>query len=477
MERRRSTRLDEEHEDVKKQVVAEAETQHSPLARRHSAYLPPDADDTRVHRAVSAMETIYRIQERYERRRAVDNAAFAVAMLGVALVFVDNEYAKSATATFVLRCANTILTVVLLALVVWRFLLERDILIQRNVLPPHVSVFRMPLRLLSLILELVICAICVPPGISGRLTVWEWKYHIAIDELESKLNTCVVPLKAFEGSCYLVYSYPYDILGLLALLRLYMIPRVILNLSDFSSYRASYLGAIHNVNTFSSVFAVKCFLRSHPFRVLAVGFTATLLLTSYALSIVEAPVNPTLAPLFNAMWLVVLTMGTIGYGDLTAVTLLGQTILMVGGMFTGILLFGVLSAAVFGFLALDERDQSFLHLLRRQDYDQWLKDASVQSIQAAWRYFHARTLLRGSKRVQSRLQQQLYHRLAKQRRLRSQSVEDYRSTVTELQHCQDQLLVSLRADHTVTMQNLRDMEQRLDGLILAATGALSSPHA
>lgn len=75
---------------------------------------------------------------------------------------------------------------------------------------------------------------------------------------------------------------------------------------------------------------------------LALGFTGTLLLTSYALAIVEAPVNPTLVPLSNAMWLVVLTMGTIGYGDLNAVTLPGQIVLIVGGMLTGILLFGVL---------------------------------------------------------------------------------------------------------------------------------------
>ncbi|KAJ0388837.1 hypothetical protein P43SY_010226 [Pythium insidiosum] len=102
------------------------------------------------------------------------------------------------------------------------------------------------------------------------------------------------------------------------------------------------MGTLHHVDTQSPVFAAKCFLRAHPFQVLAVAFLATLVLSSYALAILEAPVNPSLAPLWNAAWLVVLTMGTIGYGDLTATTLGGQVVLIVGGMVAGILLFGVL---------------------------------------------------------------------------------------------------------------------------------------
>lgn len=99
---------------------------------------------------------------------------------------------------------------------------------------------------------------------------------------------------------------------------------------------------MYHVDTLSSLFAVKCFLRSHPFKFLLVAFAGTLVLTSYAVAIVEAPINPHLAPLWNSVWLVVLTMGTIGYGDLAAVTVAGQVLLVFGGMLTGILLVGVL---------------------------------------------------------------------------------------------------------------------------------------
>lgn len=104
---------------------------------------------------------------------------------------------------------------------------------------------------------------------------------------------------------------------------------------------------MYHVDTLSSLFAVKCFLRTHPFKSLLVAFASTLVLTAYALAIVEAPVNPDLAPLWNSVWLVVLTMGTIGYGDLTSVTVAGQVLLVFGGMLAGILLVGIL---VSGFL-------------------------------------------------------------------------------------------------------------------------------
>jgi hypothetical protein len=125
--------------------------------------------------------------------------------MGVLLVFMDNEYAASSDTKLVVRSLNAGLTLLLLALVVWRFVLEREILVMRNVLPPHVSVFRLPRQLLVLVVELLVCAVCVPPGVDGRFTVWEWKYY-----MDSRVTTgCVAPFHADRGSCYMTYSYPY----------------------------------------------------------------------------------------------------------------------------------------------------------------------------------------------------------------------------------------------------------------------------
>ncbi|KAG7391320.1 potassium intermediate small conductance calcium-activated channel, sub N, member [Phytophthora pseudosyringae] len=386
--RRKSSRLEEERQAVEQQVedafkLQSAGNEASDVAllrRNSSAYLPPNlGDNLRVAKHV--IQDVYSLQELYERQHFVENVACAIAMTGVLLVILDNEYVVNKSSKLALRIANSVLTKILLSLIGWRFILERRILVRRNVLPPNVTVFRMPKQLMQLALELAVCFIIVPPGTDGSFEVREWKYFT--DD-----GSCGAPFVVRDGSCYLEYVYPFEILGLFSLLRLYMIPRVIRNVSSFASYHTSYLGALHRVDTMTPLFAIKCFLQSHPFRLLLAAFSGTLVITSYALAIVEAPVNPNLAPLSNTVWLVALTMATIGYGDVVPVTTAGQVLLVFGGMVAGILLIAALSAALFALLRLDDRDKRFIHSLRLQQYDCELNQACASTIQTAWRRFH-----------------------------------------------------------------------------------------
>lgn len=121
------------------------------------------------------------------------------------MVFIDNEYTESELSKLCLRIANGVVTLVLLALVLWRFVIERTILIKRNVVPPHVTLWRMPKQLINLLGELLVCAIFVPPGASGSFRVWEWKFFID----EGTASSCPDGFTVDNGSCYLVYSYPY----------------------------------------------------------------------------------------------------------------------------------------------------------------------------------------------------------------------------------------------------------------------------
>lgn len=126
--------------------------------------------------------------------------------MGVMLVVLDNEYVDSHTGKLVLRSTNAALTALLLMFVVWRFVVVRDILIQRNAVPPNVALHRMPLgMLLQLVFELAVCAVCVPPGLGDtRFTVWEWKFYLDSDTGA----VCDPPYEADAGSCYIVYTYP-----------------------------------------------------------------------------------------------------------------------------------------------------------------------------------------------------------------------------------------------------------------------------
>lgn len=176
--------------------------------------------------------------------------------MGIVLVCIDNQDKTSRSAKLYLRIVNVVLTCVLLILAIARFVVERTILVKRNVVPAHVSILHMPVQVFTCLMELLVCAICIPPGVSGSFTVWEWKFYS-----DPGKTACPAPYVVDEGSCYFVYSYPYvvispsylrrparalssccfwpnsyEVLGLFCMFRLYMLPRLLRNISDFTKY-------------------------------------------------------------------------------------------------------------------------------------------------------------------------------------------------------------------------------------------------
>lgn len=125
------------------------------------------------------------------------------------LVCIDNQDKTSQSAKQYLRIVNVVLTFVLLVLVIARFVVERTILVKRNVIPAHVSIIHMPVQVFTCLLELLVCSICIPPGVSGSFTVWEWKFYS-----DPGKTACPAPYIVDEGSCYFVYSYPYVMISL-----------------------------------------------------------------------------------------------------------------------------------------------------------------------------------------------------------------------------------------------------------------------
>ncbi|KAE8914431.1 hypothetical protein PF010_g2977 [Phytophthora fragariae] len=473
---RRSSRLDAERDAVELQVEDAFKQQGRPseasdvqlLRRKSIGYLPPNLPPTRDNLRVAkhVIQDVYSLQQMYERQHTMENVACAIAMVGVVLVILDIKYVTSKNLKLALRIANAILTKLVFSLIIWSFIIKRRILIRRNILPPNVSLIRMHKQLLQLALELGACAIVVPPGTSGSFEVREWKYYT--DD-----GSCGAPFVVKDGGCYLEYSYPFEVLGLISLLRLYMIPRVVRNLSSFASYHTSYLGALHRVDTMTPLFAIKCFLRSHPFRLLLAAFVSTLVVTSYTIAIVETPVNPTLAPLSNTAWLVALTMATVGYGDVVPLTTAGQALLVAGGMVTGILLVAALSAALFALLRLDERDKRFIYSLRRHQYESELQNACASTIQVAWRRFYAFKPGTSSYRKACN---SLYLSTSIQRELRKKSIGDYVSPEMGMQQSQEIWLSSLRQEQKSTLNRLRKVESCLDSLVAAATAAVTKPQ-
>jgi hypothetical protein len=92
--------------------------------------------------------------------------------------------------------------------------------------------------------------------------------------------------------------------------------------------------------------------------------------------------------LADSIWLVLISSLTVGYGDVAAETHFGRAVSVVGTLL-GILLTGIIIAAVIGFLRLSYPEQAVGQLLARSGSDKRFRHAAAVTIQAMWRHFYA----------------------------------------------------------------------------------------
>jgi voltage-gated potassium channel len=73
-------------------------------------------------------------------------------------------------------------------------------------------------------------------------------------------------------------------------------------------------------------FAIKCYLHEQPYIVILVLLSASIILTGIAIFIFERPIDGTsFDTVWNGWWLIIVTMTTIGYGEMVPVTHLGRS--------------------------------------------------------------------------------------------------------------------------------------------------------
>ncbi|RHY29744.1 hypothetical protein DYB32_004889 [Aphanomyces invadans] len=326
------------------------------------------------------VRAIHKLNVDYNNRRTVEQTMCAISGTSVLFVFVD-----CALETSWIRVVNTALTVALLGLLVRRYCIEVDIFIGKGSLPPDVRFHELPSYVvLGFLVEFLLCSLTVPPFITeGSFSVRQWITRAQIDPVSH------LPFCKFDGTldgrdCYLLYAYPYQVLGLVQLVRVYMVPRFVRNLSDFYCYRIAFIGSLNNVDALGTLFAIKYLLRTNPFAFLGLGFLTSVFTTASAIWILEAPVNPLVSTYANAVWLTVVTMATVGYGDRVPMTTAGQVVMIVFAMVSGILLTGMLSASFFAMLELTDADVTVFDLLEKEKQAKQTANASARLIQATW---------------------------------------------------------------------------------------------
>lgn len=321
-----------------------------------------DSSHAKVRDAVDHdLSTSRKLEVQAERMRL---ATLLMALLGLACAIAAAELrgnpsitGNSATvSTDVLKVISTVSTAFLLLLLLRKYQLKFRLLLERGRLLKGGESFAHSGLLRPLLLELALCAVHCPAGVY---------YRFPVDNLGV---TIVYDLDA--------------VLSIVCCLRLYLVISVVDDLFGFRNTQARVVQSVHKLR-FSSFFTFKAGLALYPVRTLGAVFTGTVLVLAYCLRVTERPVCYTPEALAAgwcgvaslgtknfeqysiAVWHIIITSTTIGYGDVFAVTHAGRVITILSGLF-GITVLALLVNAVGKAVQLADHEKHALEALVKQ---------------------------------------------------------------------------------------------------------------
>lgn len=94
-----------------------------------------------------------------------------------------------------------------------------------------------------------------------------------------------------------------------------MVIRSLLNFSIFASPRATRLCKMYGCDG-GKFFAIKSIMNESPLYVVILYFIMSLFLLGHAIRVCEETYNEAFGYYWNCFWLIIITMTTVGYGDL-----------------------------------------------------------------------------------------------------------------------------------------------------------------
>ena len=116
----------------------------------------------------------------------------------------------------------------------------------------------------------------------------------------------------------------------------------------------------------SLLYCLKCFAQYKPIQLYISGFLIILFTMAYAVRIFERPANDILDNYIDALWLIIITMTTVGYGDITAKTLGGRIISMISCL-SGVFLTSMIIVTITNFLNLEPHEKRMLEDLEKTE--------------------------------------------------------------------------------------------------------------
>ena len=208
---------------------------------------------------------------------------------------VDSDSARDSVA-FWMKVAVSASTLVLLCVLARRYGTEVSLRQLRGELPPGATVLSTPSLRRVMLLELLLCALHVPPGVDGVFFVPAGGAVASGGDVDGAVS----------------HKYHLDVLGTLMWVRLYLLASLVRNHSGYYSQQVAYVAALNNVEAQSAAFHFKLMFRDNPLWLLGPLGATTLLATTLATQAAERAHNAALASHWQCLWLVICTVSTVG---------------------------------------------------------------------------------------------------------------------------------------------------------------------
>ncbi|KAE9216820.1 hypothetical protein PF005_g8891 [Phytophthora fragariae] len=262
-----------------------------------------------------------------------------------------------------------------------------EIMVLRNQIPQDCvnSIRQSPrLLLLPLIAEMILCGVFLPPLIHGQVHLGEERFALPRATLEV-LPACPRPLtmKSSHQACELQYSYPLEIVNMVVLVRLYWFARVVRNQLS-KRVVAMTMSSRKDVPVDSLWWSFRVSFALRPLKVLLTLFVTLWVSTAAAVSIFERPFPSKLDGEDHALWLTLVTMTGVGYGDAYPITTGGRVAIVLGAVFGGLAFISLMTSEFLDSLKGTKQEHAVLSAMDSLKWERTVRAFAAQLIQAAW---------------------------------------------------------------------------------------------
>uniref|UniRef100_A0A7S3DLM2 Potassium channel domain-containing protein n=1 Tax=Palpitomonas bilix TaxID=652834 RepID=A0A7S3DLM2_9EUKA len=225
-------------------------------------------------------------------------------------------------------------------------------------------------------------------------TFWRWR-QCSLQTIESIILLYHIP--PFLGRVYPTFTvyeegyfmtYRLDDCLIFMAIRFYLFVRLLGNNSELNKQGTYMLGHFIHVGINFGMM-VKYTIRKSPLRVVVPIVLIDILLFSYTIRVSERAVCAEYDSMAKSVWLILVTMTTVGYGDVFPRTIMGRSLMFIVAI-QGLLLSALLIAMLSSKLAFSRQQKKFVWFIESQRREQLLRESAATVVALWWRYFQKR---------------------------------------------------------------------------------------